>query len=226
VALEFADAIFAKGEELQGTMRALAVPRRSALRVGALATLSRNFQLTFLRPVIASGIVIRSGRLDELLQDLENYALDVVLSDVMPMMSQLSNVVVHTIAQQSVSLVGHTFPPRQQQSLEDLLRTEELVVPARPSSIRMDFDALVDRMRITPRIIAEVDDMAMLRLVAREHHCLAVVPPIVVKDELDSGVLVEVAQLPGLLENFYALTVPRQFPHPLLQEILHQSMFS
>jgi LysR family transcriptional activator of nhaA len=90
----------------------------------------------------------------------------------------------------------------------------------------MDFDALVDRMRITPRIIAEVDDMAMLRLVAREHHCLAVVPPIVVKDELDSGVLVEVAQLPGLLENFYALTVPRQFPHPLLQEILHQSMFS
>jgi hypothetical protein len=42
-------------------MGALTVPRRSALRVGALATLSRNFQLTFLRPVIASGIAILFG---------------------------------------------------------------------------------------------------------------------------------------------------------------------
>ncbi len=226
VALEFADAIFAKGEELQGTMSALATPRRSALRVGSLATVSRNFQLTFLRPVIGMGIVIRSGRLDELLQDLENYALDVVLSDMIPTGSAALNVVVHTIAHQTVSLVGHAHPTRSDQSLEDLLRSETLVVPARPSSIRTDFDALMDRMRIEPRIIAEVDDMAMLRLVAREYDCLAVVPPIVVKDELDSGVLVEVAKLPGLVENFYALTVPRQFPHPLLQEVLDQSMFA
>lgn len=226
VALEFADAIFAKGEELQGTMGALTVPRRSALRVGALATLSRNFQLTFLRSVLASGIVIRSGRLDELLQDLENYALDVVLSDVMPVSKALPSLVVHTIAQQSVSLVGHSVLARQQRPLEELLRTEALVVPARPSSIRTDFDAFMDRMRIQPMIIAEVDDMAMLRLVAREHQGLAVVPPIVVKDELDSGVLVEIAKLPGLMETFYALTMPRQFPHPLLQGVLRSSMLS
>ena len=226
VALEFADAIFAKGEELQGTMGALTEPRRSALRVGALATLSRNFQLTFLRPVLASGIVIRSGRLDELLQDLENYALDVVLSDVMPVRSAMPSLVVHTIAQQAVSLVGQSGFIRQQRPLDALLRTEALVVPAHPSSIRTDFDAYIDRMRIQPTIIAEVDDMAMLRLVAREHQGLAVVPPIVVKDELDSGVLVEIATLPGLMETFYALTMPRQFPHPLLQGVLRSSMLS
>jgi LysR family transcriptional activator of nhaA len=164
--------------------------------------------------------------LDELLQDLENYALDVVLSDVMPARSRLPDLVVHTIAKQSVSLVGHAYPPRQNISLAELLQSEVLVVPARPSSIRTDFDAFIDRMRIQPTIIAEVDDMAMLRLVAREHTGLAVVPPIVVKDELDSGVLVEVAKLPGLMETFYALTVPRQFPHPLLQGMLHSSMLS
>jgi len=39
IALDFADAIFAKGEELQGTLGALRAPQRKVLRVGALATL-------------------------------------------------------------------------------------------------------------------------------------------------------------------------------------------
>lgn len=48
----------------------------------------------------------------------------------------------------------------------------------------------------------------------------AVVPPIVVKDELDSGELVEVAQLPELRETFYAMTLDRRFPNPLVHELL------
>lgn len=228
VALEFADAIFAKGEELQGTMGVRSEPRQQVLRVGALATLSRNLQITFLRPammVSGPGLVIRSGRMEELLHDLENYALDVVLSNVMPS-HRLANLMVHTIATQPVSLVGHPNDIRTHHLLDDLLRTESIVVPAHPSSIRTEFDAFVNRMQIQPQIVAEVDDMAMLRLVAREHRGLTVVPLIVVKDELDSGVLVEVATLPGLMETFYALTLPRRFPHPLLQTLLQLSVVS
>lgn len=228
VALEYADAIFAKGEELQGTMGARSEPRQQVLRVGALATLSRNLQMTFLRPVITApghGLVIRSGRMDELLQDLEHYALDVVLTNVMPS-HRLPNLMVHTIAQQPVSVVGHPRLARTMRQVDELLQSELIVVPSRPSSIRTEFDAFVDRMQIKPQIVAEVDDMAMLRLVAREHAGLTVVPPIVVKDELDSGVLVEVATLPGLMETFYALTLPRRFPHPLLQYVLQQSAVS
>jgi LysR family transcriptional activator of nhaA len=228
VALEYADAIFAKGEELQGTMGARSEPRQQVLRVGALATLSRNLQMTFLRPVITApgyGLVIRSGRMDELLLDLENYVLDVVLTNVMPS-HRLPNLMVHTIAQQPVSVVGHPHHDCRHGTLEELLRTEPIVVPSRPSSIRTEFDAFVDRMQIQPQIVVEVDDMAMLRLVAREHAGLTVVPPIVVKDELDSGVLVEVATLPGLMETFYALTLPRRFPHPLLQHVLQKSAIS
>ena len=78
-------------------------------------------------------------------------------------------------------------------------------------------------MQINPQIVAEVDDMAMLRLLAREHTGLAVIPPIVVKDELESGMLIEVAKLPGLMETFFALTLQRAFPHPILQRLFDQS---
>ena len=223
VALDYADAIFATGEELQGTMDALNTPHQRLLRVGALATLSRNFQLTFLHPMLSvegHRVHIRSGELATLIQDLQKYALDIVLTDVIPTMQPHVPVTVHTIAQQSVSVIGHADQRRAAVPVDELLRTELLVVPARPSSIRTDFDAYVERMGIVPRIVAEVDDMAMLRLVARAHRGLAILPPIVVKDELESGVLVEVAQLPGLQETFYALTVPRRYAHPMVAVLL------
>ena len=223
IALDFADAIFAKGDELLGTFGRLEGSQRKVLRVGALATLSRNFQLGFLHaPLAAPGVevIIRSGSLDELLGDLEGYALDVVLSNVAPLRDTTTRWVVHTIDEQPVSLVGQPDPKRNHRSLEELLRNETLAVPSLQSTIRMGFDALVNRLGIHPQIVAEVDDMAMLRLVAREHSGLAVVPSIVVKDELDSGVLVEFAKLPGLAETFFAITMTRRFPNPLLRLVL------
>lgn len=223
IALDFADSIFAKGDELLGTLGTLDKPGQHALRVGALATLSRNFQISFLGPALAAEgvqITIQSGTLDNLLESLEHYILDIILSTVVPLRDDNTRWVAHAIDNQPVSLIGRPKPEREHLSLETLLRDEMLVVPAPQSSIRTGFDSLINRLGIQPQIVAQVDDMAMLRLVIREHTGLAVVPPIVVRDELDSGVLVEVAKLPGLAETFFAITLERRFPNPLLNLVL------
>jgi LysR family transcriptional activator of nhaA len=62
--------------------------------------------------------------------------------------------------------------------------------------------------------------MAMLRLLARSDAGVAVIPPIVVQDELAAGLLYELFQLPDLSEVFYAVTIKRTFPNPLLAEVL------
>ena len=83
IALDHADAIFAVGDELVHTMRD-AGRGVQVLRVGALATLSRNFQMGFLRPVLGqpdSEVILRSGSLTELLHQLETLNLDVVLTN-------------------------------------------------------------------------------------------------------------------------------------------------
>ncbi len=65
--------------------------------------------------------------------------------------------------------------------------------------------------------------MAMLRLLAREKTALAVVPPIVVKNELETGLLAELHRFDELAEHFYAITPSRRFPNPLVQMLLKSS---
>ena len=62
--------------------------------------------------------------------------------------------------------------------------------------------------------------MAMLRLLAREREGVTLVPPIVVRDELEAGVLVEHCRIPDVTESFYAIVQKRRFPNRLLGELL------
>jgi LysR family transcriptional activator of nhaA len=223
IALDHADAIFAAGEELVGTLRQ-ARRARHVLRVGALATLSRNFQLGFLQPLLARRdveIVLRAGRAAELLAALQALNLDVVLLNQPPAREGGGPFIAHRIAQQSASLVGTPRRVRGGGTLRDLIAAHPVILPSGESSVRTGFDALADRLGVRPQIAAEVDDMAMMRLLAREDIGLAVLPAIVVKDELESGALVVVERLADIVETFHAVTLERRFPNPLLPELLH-----
>ncbi|MEN3793932.1 LysR family transcriptional regulator [Fulvimarina sp. MAC3] len=223
IALDHADAIFAVGDELVNTLAERSAGQRRVLRVGSQATLSRNFQIGYLQPLLGRDdveVVIRSGALGDLLQNLEAHRLDVVLANISPPRDAATPWISHAIAEQPVSLVGVPERVGKGATFEDLLSREPLVLPTIDSSIRVGVDALFDRLRIRPRIAAEVDDMAMIRLLAREGTGLAIVPPIVVKDELERGELLEVERFPQLTETFYAITPTRRFPNPLLGEVM------
>lgn len=222
VVLDYADAIFGMGRELVGVLHERSAGARKTLRVGVLSTLSRNFQISFLEPLLNRAdvrVTVRSGALEDILQRLRAHRLDVVLTNVVPAREAGDRWVPHTLAQQPVSLIGRPRP-RRPRRLRTLLEREPLVVPTPESSIRTGFDGLVARLGVEPTIAAEIDDMAMLRLFARSHEGLSVIPPIVVKDELREGSLVEVTQLPELVEPFSAITVPRRSPNPLLMDLL------
>ncbi len=238
IALDHAEAIFRTADDLSATLRETGRGRR-ALRVGALATLSRNFQMQFLRPLIGRSdveVVLRSGSQAELLRGLESLAFDVVLTNLAPPRDTATPWLVHRLAEQRVSLIG--TPARLEVArleaarrgavpplMRDLLLHEPLILPPPETAMRAAFDAMTSRLGIVPMIAAEVEDMAMLRLLAREDAGLAVIPPIVVQDELAAGLLVEAARLDDVVETFLAVTAARRFPNPLLSEVLAQHRF-
>lgn len=225
IALDHADTIFSAGEELIETLKETGRTRR-AIRIGALATLSRNFQMEFLRPILGRpdvDMILRSGSTSELLGALEALSLDIVLLNQAPMADSVTPFIAQHVYQQRVSLIGKPVYGKPGAKLATLLGTHPVILPTLESGVRTQFEALVARLGITPQIAAEVDDMAMMRLLAREGAGLAVLPPIVVKGELEAGALVEFDALPGMIESFYAVTVKRRFPNPLIKPLLEPS---
>lgn len=226
IALDYADTIFEAGDELMSTLRGRPITSRQVLRVGALTTLSRNFQLEFLRPLVGRSdveLIVRSGNMRDLFAQLEAHAIDVVLANGAAPRDARSSLQNHLLNQQPVSLVGRPRPTRRKFRFPEDLRNEPVLLPSLDSDIRVAFDRVLELAAVRPAILAEVDDMAMLRLLARERDAMALVPPIVVRDELESGILVEHCRIPEVTESFYAIVQRRRFPNRLLGELLNSN---
>ena len=125
------------------------------------------------------------------------------------------------VGEQPVSILGH--PHHQGDSafcFPDDLAGVPIILPATTSVMRNSFDLVMECSGIGVLVAAEADDMAMLRLLAREMDALALLPPVVVRDELESGELVELHRIEGLQEAFYAITSVRRAANPYVQQLL------
>lgn len=223
--LSYAENIFGLGQELLGRMQGRG-EGMVRLRVGSVATLSRNYQENWIRPLLADPTVtltLESGMLDELLRRLLQHQLDVVLANEAVPADPDRPLHCRFLGSQAISLVGPTaaWRGRTLRMPEDLGGLE-LALPGPRHALRGQFDALCVAAGVAPRVRAEVDDMAMLRLVARDSGWLTVLPEVVVQDELRTGVLVTVGRSTLLQENFYAITTLHRHRMERLEQLLAQ----
>ncbi|MCX8005487.1 MAG: LysR family transcriptional regulator, partial [Burkholderiaceae bacterium] len=161
LALDYADSIFAAGDELVSLLHGQPRQARRPLRIGAVATLSRNFQLQLLKPLLPRAdvaLIVHAASLRELLAQLTAHALDVVLSNDPAPTDRASGWHNHLLAQQPVSLVGR--PPRRRLRFPTALHGAPVLLPGRGSGIRAAFDRIVEDAGVRPVVVAEVDDMA------------------------------------------------------------------
>lgn len=223
LALSYAENIFGLGQELLGRLQGRG-EGMVRLRVGSVATLSRNYQENWIRPLLADPTVtlsLESGMLDDLLRRLQQHQLDVVLANDAVPTDPDRPLHCRFLGSQAISLVG----PKTSWSGRTLRIPEDLggldiALPGPRHALRGQFDALCVAAGVTPRLRAEVDDMAMLRLVARDSGWLTVLPEVVVQDELRAGVLVTVGRSTLLQENFYAITTLHRHRMERLEQLL------
>ena len=221
--LGYAESVFSLADELVATLRSGEAAHARQLRIGAVATLSRNFQDNLLRPVLGDGslhLVLESASLDELLARLRVHKLDLILSNRPVVADADTPLRCRRLARQHVCLVGPPRPRRRAFRFPAQLAELRLLLPGPSSDIRSQFDLLCESLDVEVHPWAEVDDMALLRLLARDSGGAAVVPEVVVQDELRAGVLQKYCEIPGLYEDFYAITVRRKFQPEALRRLL------
>lgn len=221
--LVYANDIFARGEELEALLRRGVEPEDQVLNIGILNTLSRNFIDGIIRPLLDNPhltVSLKSDSLDSLLEGLARHHLDVALTDADVRGADQQIWQSQLLARQPVSIVG---PPHLKPAGPFPQGYGELpwVVPTREHDIRSAFEGFCARHQFQPDIKAASNDMAMLRLLARNSGGIAVLPTIVVRDELQQGSLTEFLRVPQVFEEFYAITIRRTFVPPALEMLLN-----
>lgn len=221
--LSYAENIFGLGQEMLGRLQGSS-QGITRLRVGSVATLSRNYQENWLRPSLADPSVVltlESGLLGGLLEGLIEHRLDVVLANETVPSDPKRPVHCRFLGSQAISVVGpaSVWQPASLRIPQDL-NGLDIAVPGARHALRTQFDALCASAGVTPRLRAEVDDMAMLRLIARDSGWLTLLPQVVVQDELRAGTLVSVGQTHELQENFYAITTPHRHRLEVLERLM------
>ena len=211
VALSYAESIFSKGNELESLLHKGMESENKIVRIGVLSTMSRNFIEGFVEPLLNNANIkleIYANGQTTLLNSLTNHQIDLALTniEVRGNANQLWECIL--LNRQPISVIGpNGFDIESNFSKK--YQKYRWVLPGVESPIRAGFDGLCALHQFEPKIVAQSNDMAMLRLLARDSMALTVMSEVVVKDELKRGILKSYAQLPEIYENFYAVTIKK-----------------
>lgn len=218
----YADQIFELGSELERSLASGTGETPRELLIGVAdgvpklmirAMLAPAFEL--LHAGLETRLECREWRTDILLEELARHRLDLVISDVASIPGLSSRLLSYDAGTSGIMLLAAPMlAARARRRFPRGLESMPFLMPVRESPLRRAVDAWLDANHITPRVVAEVDDRALLNQLGQAG--LGVFPAAApLEKELCRQFQVErVAMLKGLRERYFVITTRRRLRHP------------
>lgn len=223
IAYSYAEKIFQMGNELNNLLKHQLDATNTILKIGVISSLSRNFVQNFIKPVLNRTDVqihLISGSEIALIPQLKDHRLDLILSNSLQNIQQQGLYRIKSIAKQQVSIVGKPLQAGKVFNLKEDLPQYRLLLPGVGNELRSRFDQLCEAQQLQYQVMGEINDMPALRLLARDSDGVALIPTVVVQDEIKAGILQEYYKLPDVYERFYAISLKKQFEPEMLKLLL------
>jgi LysR family transcriptional activator of nhaA len=228
LAFQYADEIFRLGRELAGTLRG--APGRGVLRftVGMTDAMSKLIAYRLLQPALTldppTRLVLREDKQERLLADLSIHVLDLVLTDA-PLAPQVKvQAYHHLIGETGISIFG----------TDDLVRSHRrrfprsldgapFLLPIDTTSLYRNLHRWFDAVGVTPTIVAELEDSAVLKVFGAQGAGLFAAPTAIEDDVRRRYGVRVVGRTTDVIERFYAVTVDRKIKHPAVLAITNEA---
>ena len=118
-------------------------------------------------------------------------------------------------------LVESTKKKKQSLSLKTYL-SSSLFIPSGLSDLRPEIEAILQKENAPPGFIGEVDDIALLRLLALEGEGVAIIPKVGVLQELNDRKIRIIKEFPDFFQSFYVILRKGYLPSKEVQELIVQ----
>ena len=221
---QYADEIFSLGKELMDTVRGYPKAGRIPLRVGVVDALPKMVVRDLLDPVFKLPEQIRlvcfENKKEALLAELALHEIDIILS-YSPMGSGLSvKAYNHTLGECGVTFfaVDRLSTPLQQEFPYSLERAS-MLLPLQATTLREELDLWLKSLDITPVIVGEFNDAALLKAFGQRGDGIFMAPT-VIEDEIQRQYQVSVVgRTEEVMYRFYAISIEKILTHPAVLAI-------
>jgi LysR family transcriptional activator of nhaA len=224
VVKEYADEIFTIGAELAHRVRTGEPAARTVLNVGIVNSIPKLVVCRVLAPAMTTAepfrVVVRESSFEELLGDLAVHRIDLVLSDRAIPPGMNVKAYNHPLGESDIAFFAReadaaAYAKGFPKSLDDA----PTLLPIASSASRRALDDWFERVGVSPRIVAECEDNALLKAFGEAG--MGVFPaPMAIATEVsqmyDSQL---VGQADGVREAYFAISAERKLTHPAIRRV-------
>ncbi len=224
VVMEYADEIFSIGAELSQVVRGQKSASRSILGVGMVSSMPKLIAERIIAPCLLDPEPIRirchEASLEQLLGELAVHQLDIVLSD-QPMPVGLSlRAFNHHLGESGLAFFSQRRVARQYRGkFPGSLNDAPMLLPSLHSALRRRLDDWFDSHQISPRIVGEFDDSALLKAFGEAGAGLFAAPSVIEKEICKMYGMSVIGRTHSVTEHFYAISPERRIKHPAVARI-------
>ena len=219
VVFRYADEIFGIGRELIETLRGRPAGRPLQLTVGVANAVPKLVAYRLLRPAMqdsdAIRLVCREDNAEQLVAHLATHTVDVVIADTPAPPHVRVKVFNHPLGDSETAFFAP--PPlatKLRRRFPKSLDGAPVLLPTTNTALRRDLDAWFERQGIKPRVIAEFEDSALMKVFGQSGGFAFPAPAAIERDVRRFYGVGLVGRTAGVRERYYAISAERRLKHP------------
>jgi LysR family transcriptional activator of nhaA len=228
LAHEYAGRIFGLGQEMLETLRETSPDRPLTLAVGVVDVVPKLVAHRLLRPAFRLArpvrVTCREARSGDLLAQLAVQGLDVVLSDTPLPPGVGVRAFNHLLGESGVTfLAAPSHRAALRGAFPECLDGADFLFPTEDTVLRRSLEQWFEAKGVQPRLAAEFQDSALLKVFGQEGEGVFCVPSIVEDDVIRQYGVEVVGRTADVTERFYAISGERRVKHPAVAAVIEEA---
>ena len=222
-ALAHADEIFQIGAELVQTLQSPLETRELEFRVGIADVVPKSIAYRLLAPALQLDKPVKmyctENKLECLFSELAIHKLDLVIADrAMPSSFSVKGYS-HLLGESSISFFAHSDIAHKYANCPSALHNAPLLVPGKGAALRGSLERWLGRRNITPRIVGEFDDSALMKAFGQGGAGIFPAPTIIASEIMSQHGVELISTTDELSVRYYAISAERKLTHPAVLAI-------
>jgi LysR family transcriptional activator of nhaA len=224
VAYRYADEIFSLGREMLDTIKDRASGQPLRLDVGVADAVPKLVVRRLLQPALSLPepvrLVCHEDAYEKLLANLALHTLDIVISDAPVPPGSNVRAFNHLLGETGVSFFGtKSLAKNHGRGFPKSLDGAPVLLPLENLTLRRSLDQWFDRHEIKPRVVAEFEDSALLKVFGSDGLGIFPAPTVMEADVTRQYGVRVLGRAEGVRERFYAISVERKLKNPAIVAI-------